>query len=478
MQNGTLYVNAEVEPSLAVNPGNPDNVVASWQQDRWSNGGSQGIVSARSLDGGLTWSTRPLAYSRCAGGTVANGGDFDRASNPWTAFSRNGVAQQLALSFTGVVFGAGSQSAMLVSRSTDGGATWGATTTLVRDGAGFFNDKGAITTDPNDAAYVYATWDRLVATGGGPTMFARSVDNGATWSAARPVFDPGLHSQTIGNVIVVLPNGTLVDLFTRIDFAGTTQTATLMVIRSTDRGTTWSAPTKVADLLSIGTRDPVTRAPVRDAAILGAIAADTAGRLFVIWQDARFSGGARNAIATSQSTDGGFTWTTPSLVNITPSQAFDPSVTVRSDGVIGVLYYDFRDDASDDATLLTGLWLARSTDGFSWTETRLSGPFDLNFAPRTDAGLFLGDYEALGATPSRFVPLFTVTNADAANRTDIYGPASALLLAREANAGVRERPLAVADAEVAPALRAEARDALLAALRARWPGWSRPSATP
>lgn len=111
-------------------------------------------------------------------GSAANGGDFDRATDPRTAFALDGSAYQLALTLTGTTFGAGSQTALLVSRSNNGGATWGATTTLIRDGAGFFNDKGSITADSRDARFVYATWDRLVAAGGGPTMFARSIDNG------------------------------------------------------------------------------------------------------------------------------------------------------------------------------------------------------------------------------------------------------------------------------------------------------------
>src|SRR5260370_42565753 len=41
-QLGTDYVNAEVEPYVAVNPHLAGNVVGVWQQDRWSNGGGQG----------------------------------------------------------------------------------------------------------------------------------------------------------------------------------------------------------------------------------------------------------------------------------------------------------------------------------------------------------------------------------------------------------------------------------------------------
>src|SRR5262245_44423213 len=59
-QPGTLFPNAEVEPFLAVNPTNPSNLVAVWQQDRWAGllvgGGSRGNVIGASFDGGATWS--------------------------------------------------------------------------------------------------------------------------------------------------------------------------------------------------------------------------------------------------------------------------------------------------------------------------------------------------------------------------------------------------------------------------------------
>ena len=479
-QAGTLFVNSEVEPSVAVNPLNPNNIVGSWQQDRWSSGGSQGIVVANSFDGGATWAARAPPFSRCAGGTAVNGGDFDRASDPWTTFSIDGSAYQLALTFTGATFAAGSQSALLVSRSSDGGATWGATTTLIRDGAPFFNDKGSITADPHDARFVYATWDRLVATGGGPTVFTRSVDNGRTWSSATAIYDPGVNSQTVGNVIVLRPDGTLIDLFTKIDFGpNATQTATLAVIRSSDRGLTWSQPIKVADLIAVGTKDPRTGAIVRDASILGEIAADPAGNLMVVWQDARFSNGARDAVAFSRSTDGGFTWSTPQAINGAPgAAAFVPVVAARADGVIGVMYYDFRDDTADATTLLTDLWLARSADaGRTWSEVRLAGPFDLTIAPLTDGGFFLGDYQALSATASRFVTLFAGTNPDLANRTDIF-TAPVELLARETQAQALPRDPNLTDAAVTPALRQQASDALLRSLQSRWPGWRRPERKP
>jgi hypothetical protein len=90
-QTGNLFKNSEVEPFVSVNPRNPLNLVGVWQQDRWSNGGSQGLGTGVSFDGGVTWKQTYLPYSRCAGGTVANGGNYNRASDPWVSFSPNGV---------------------------------------------------------------------------------------------------------------------------------------------------------------------------------------------------------------------------------------------------------------------------------------------------------------------------------------------------------------------------------------------------
>src|SRR5215218_9638692 len=49
---GTNFLNSEVEPWVEVNPTNPLNVVAVWQQDRWSNGGARGLLTAATHDGG------------------------------------------------------------------------------------------------------------------------------------------------------------------------------------------------------------------------------------------------------------------------------------------------------------------------------------------------------------------------------------------------------------------------------------------
>jgi BNR repeat-like domain len=419
-QTGNLFKNSEVEPYLAVNPRNPLNLVGVWQQDRWSNGGSQGLGTGVSFDGGVTWRQSYLPFSRCAGGTVANGGDYNRASDPWVSFSPNGVVHQMALSVSGEAFEANGVSAMLVSRSTDGGLTWSPSITLIRDaGAQFFNDKNSITADPTDSRYVYAVWDRLVDVGGGPTLLARSVDNGKTWEPTKPIYDPGPDTQTIGNQIVVLPNGVVINLFTQINQI--TGAAFYAVIRSNDKGQTWSQPFKIADDNGIGATDPENGTAIRDGAGIGSIAVGKKGELYVTWADSRFSNGARDGIAFSRSLDGGITWSDPAQINRVPSvQAFTPIVHVRQDGTIGITHYDLRSNTADPATLPTDYWLLRSRDGGkSWRESRVTGPFDLSTAP-VARGLFLGDYQGLSSIGPIFVPFYVQTTGDLNNRNDVF----------------------------------------------------------
>jgi len=74
------YVNAEVEPWLAINPRNASNLIGVWQQDRFRFGGARGLVTGASHDGGATWSRTFAHFSRCSGGTAANKGNYERAS--------------------------------------------------------------------------------------------------------------------------------------------------------------------------------------------------------------------------------------------------------------------------------------------------------------------------------------------------------------------------------------------------------------
>ena len=66
----TSFPSAEVEPFIAANPNNPSNIVGAWQQDRWTDGGSRGLVATSSTDGGRHFQQTTLPFSRCAPGGV------------------------------------------------------------------------------------------------------------------------------------------------------------------------------------------------------------------------------------------------------------------------------------------------------------------------------------------------------------------------------------------------------------------------
>lgn len=93
------YLNAEVEPFVAVNTRKPEHIVRVWQQDRFTFGGARGLVTGVSHDGGTSWTRTFPHFSYCAGGMAANGGNYERASDPWVTVSPNGHVFQIALSF-------------------------------------------------------------------------------------------------------------------------------------------------------------------------------------------------------------------------------------------------------------------------------------------------------------------------------------------------------------------------------------------
>ena len=102
----------------------------------------------------------------------------------------------------------------------------------------------------------------------------------------------------------------------------------------------------------------VTGICIRDAGALPDIAVDrNTGVLYAVWQDGRISGLGASNVMIAASSDGGFTWTAP--IPITESQVYQhflPTVAVNDNGVIGILFYDFRSDRFTNRSLSPGVF--------------------------------------------------------------------------------------------------------------------------
>lgn len=423
-QTGVLYRNSEAEPYLAVNPTDADNMIAGWHQDRWSNGAAQGAGTAYSMDGGLNWTFVNIPFTRCSGALPRSAGDFERASDPWISFGPDGTAHYMAL----LADDSSNENAMATARSTDGGATWTTPQIIKKNpaqdfGASLFHDKNSITADPHDPDIVYATWT-LFRSGVTALVVARSTDGGVTWGPARPVgtFEPIDPSEVAffrqGAQIVVLPDGTVVDVFYRILFDQKNLVVTFeqALFRSHDQGRHWEHSDFPIDSFEpAGAFDPELGIPVRDASQLPDVAVNpTTGELYVTWQELNSEDLVGSRI--SMSSDGGVTWSTPIPVNQTTGdevQTFLPTVAVNSTGTVGVLFYDFRDDVLEDDPLSTDVHLSLFQPDLDFIEERTltPAPFDMRQMVITgDRGYFPGDYVGLDAAGTDFVAAITIAN--------------------------------------------------------------------
>ena len=432
----TLYPGSEIEPR-STRFGS--TIVAEYQQDRWSDGGARGLVASVSHDNGGTWTRVTVP-----GISACEGGEFLRASDPWVSFGPTGDLYAISLSFLGQPNP--NHNAILVSKSTDLGDSWGDPIPLADDNTNGL-DKESITADPFDSDYVYAAWDRIVTPGGSThasdqgiihsrsfksqTFFSRTTNGGQSWEPAKQIFVDSSFSGSIGSIIRVLGDGhTLLDALQTYGNAAWKggRCGSVSILRSPDRGVTWTnKPTIVAPFSCtyVGAHNPDTGALIRSGG-LPDIAVD--GRnAYVTWEDATPSEPRVGHIFFSQSTDGGLTWSTPTIISKTPPgvDAFIPTIAVNADHTIGVNYYDFRNNVPGGIAS-TDLWLttcsAGCTSAASWSEARVTpSSFDIGAAPQA-RGQFLGDYMGMTTNGTTFEPFFIQSGTPpvADGRTDAY----------------------------------------------------------
>jgi hypothetical protein len=423
------YKDTELEPLVAVNPTDEDNVIGVYQQDRWSDGGAHGLLAAMSFDGGANYAHDWAEFSSCSDKPATPYFEhLPRATDPWVSFDHAGRAYQIGLSIVdGSLTG---ENALSTSTSSNGGLTWSAPSEIAREadptGAVFF-DKQSITADPYNADRAWATWIQGNLPGEnisfaklshafsyrGTPMISRTTDAGAHWSTPKPMTSANLYAQ--GNQIVVEPDGTLVDiqaiLFKGSGIQPNPNGVYMAVMRSTDDGQHWSSPTKIAPLGTVGIS--ADGQPLRVGDYLPDLAVDpNSGALYATWADGL--GGSTNKIVLSRSTDGGRHWSAPTVVSDHNSaQSFNHAVEVAHDGELAVLYYD---DARNTAAagIPTDVYLRHSGDGGrTWSDPQLLASYDFANAPIA-RGYFVGDYQGLAAIGGKgLLAFFGVAGASA-----------------------------------------------------------------
>ena len=194
------------------------------------------------------------------------------------------------------------------------------------------------------------------------------------------------------------------------------------MIRSTDKGVTWSAP--IDDLRRAGDRRARSRErnAVRDGSNLGSIAAGPGNTLVAVWQDARFSGGARDGIALVA-----LDRRRPHMVRAGARQPRPDRAGVRADGRRPRRRHDRRhvlrlpQQHDGPSTLFTDYWLARSSDGVNVAREprrRAVRPRHRAERGRPVPRRLPGARSAIG---TEFVPFYAAVNTgDTANRTDVF----------------------------------------------------------
>jgi hypothetical protein len=371
--------------------------VGAFQVGRIFNGGSVNIGWVASSNGG-----RKFDRGFLPGLTKVTGGPFDRASDPSVAYDKaHGVWLISSLGLSDLPSG----TAIVVSRSHDG-RNWGDPVTVAAVGSGDDFDKNWTVCDNHPSSpfygHCYTEFDNFGDVD--RIKMSTSTDGGLHWSA--PVETAG-RDLGLGGQPLVQPNGTVIvpinDIVqTRVD-----------AFRSTDGGRTWSATLPVASISRHFVAGALRTSPLPSAEI------DSAGRVYVVWQDCRFRPAcSSNDLVLSTSSDG-VSWSPATRIPIDPvdSEAdhFIPGLAVDSSSAgdkarLALTYYAYPTADCSFATCDLEVGFISSRDGgASWSSpVQLAGPVKLEWIADTSQGRMVGDYISTSFVGGRALPLFAV----------------------------------------------------------------------
>jgi hypothetical protein len=383
--NATSQHATEVEPDTFAFG---STVLATYQVGRFFNGGASDIGFARSIDGGATWDT-----SSFLPGLTFNAGTFSDPSSPYERVSDPSVAYDAKhntwmISSIPILPASLVVPTIFVSRSTDGGATFGTPVQIPPPTKKVNLDKNWTVCDNHaDSPFYGNCYTEFDNFGEGDLEYmSTSSDGGLTWSA--PV-SPAGNPKGLGGQPVVQPNGTVIVPFESLK-------GTIAAFRSTDGGATWSKEVRVSKISFHPNSGGLRTSPLPTAEI------DAAGKAYVAWEDCRFEPKCTaNDIVFSTSTDG-LSWSAVNRIPIDgvgsgvdhfiPGLAVDPD-TSRS-GHLALTYYFYPNAACTPATCQLNVGYTSSADGgATWTtSTQLAGPMSLADIAATSQGPMVGDY--------------------------------------------------------------------------------------
>jgi len=321
--------NARSESSIAINPNNPNQIVAASKKFANIHTYDFTLATEYSTDGGQTWHASP-ALALPAGATVM--------TDPTLAWDDSNNVFLVGL--TGYNPPTWTTIGIVIYKSSDRGATWSAPNPIHN----IPNDDkqwAAGDTHPKSPfhGHVYTVWDN------NGIAFARTTDHGTTWTgtsgaAAGVQIAPG---NTVYPEITVSDNGT-------VYVVSTDAQSLVAMLVSTDGGASFhSAPDPATGITTLEAALPaVDQFPELPGGTFRVISDPTVAAygdiILVAWSDYR----ERSArIYYVRSVDGGSTWSSPSgqrLDTATVPSDFHhimPQMVVDQLGVFGCVYYEF-----------------------------------------------------------------------------------------------------------------------------------------
>jgi hypothetical protein len=409
-----------VEPDVAASPLNPAVAVAASHEGRFPDGGAVSISHAWTTNGGVTWRHAPVS-----GLTRVTGGVWDRTSDPVLAFGPDGNVYLSVLALNSPVTDC--RSNVLVSRSSDGGATFARPVTAqFTNDCLLFNDKNWLTVDNGSSSphrgRIYQVWSFFKAASVDQTV-RWSDDHGRTWSRAVQM-TPTSAAGTQNSQTVVMDDGTVVDTYLDFTFSpeaiedprkgsqAAARTAApqaagspglrIMAVRSTDGGASWTRPTVVATHVGFGPDD------VRCCLHSGTVDPVT-GRLSVAWISEN-----NRTVLTSGSSDAGRTWSAPLAASRGATAATERvNVDISSYAGRATVSYATRDTAAATGRFWQQQASTSYDGGLSFGPPQSLGPrYDTRYGAFAGA-VFPGDYIGSAAVRGRTYLVWPVASAPA-----------------------------------------------------------------